>query len=1045
MATAKGHLQLQRKNVRSTKSNNKAKEVTEFEDEEETSSSVNAENTAFTCILDLNDQTDSKCYSDLTGKFPHRSQDGNLYVAVLYLQNDNAILVEPLAKRTDRARIDAYTKLFTRAKQSETTLTLHFMDNEASKAVKTLITQDFKLNIQLVPPNNHRTNAAERAIRTFKDHFVAGLCSTAPDFPIRLWDRLLPQAEITLNLLRQSNVNPTISAYEALNGPFDHNRTPLSPPGCKILVHERSNQRGSWAAHGVEGWYLGPAMEHYRCHRCYIKNTQSERVSDTVEFFPEIAKLPTLSPFEAAVIAIERLTTIIESPTTIIPQDGTALQQLHDALIGDAMASPTPLSEKSSESVQPSAAAPRVADHAIDQPSAPPPRVAKPQPANTPVSANTRGAANRQTEEQSIFNSLHQANSVMHPVTGVAMEYRQLIKDPLTKEAWLLSSANEFGRLAQGVGGRITGTDTIQFVPHSALPAGKRATYPRFVCTERPQKAEPNRTRLTLGGNLIDYDGDVSVGTAEMDTIKVLLNSVVSTPEAKFCTADVTNFYLNTPMDEPEFVLIHISLIPQEIIDEYNLMEFVNEQGYVLVQVSKGMYGLPQAGALANRLLKVRLDKHGYFECEHTPGLWRHLSRKIFFALVVDDFGIQYIDKADAQHLIAALKQDYEAVTVDWSGSLFCGITLQWDYTARTVDLSMPGYVEKALNEFHKLPTSKPEHQPYRSKDVQYGVKSQMTDPLDTSPQLDKSGVLWLQRITGTFLYYARAVDPTMLVALSALALEQAKGTERTAQDAVKFLNYCATHPDATIRYRASDMILSVHSDASYLSETKARSRSGGFFHMGSKDRNTTQNGPLLATTAIMKVVVSSAAEAEIGALFENCKKATILRTTLSEMGWPQPATPMQTDNSTACGIANSTIKQQRSRAIDMRFYWVRDRVQQGQFDIFWAPGSTNLADYFTKHHPAKHHQSMRPIYLHVKNNTTIETTTAALAAALQVLQGCAKTPQCETDSEVKPARGASQVTVPPAPAEPNTSTSHARQLADPKAKQLANGGREKI
>ena len=167
------------------------------------------------------------------------------------------------------------------------------------------------------------------------------------------------------------------------------------------------------------------------------------------------------------------------------------------------------------------------------------------------------------------------------------------------------------------------------------------------------------------------------------------------------------------------------------------------------------------------------------------PGLFHHESRPVSFCLVVDDFGIQYIDKADAQHLIAALKQDYEAVTVDWTGGLFCGITLQWDYSNRTVDLSMPGYVEKALNEFQKLPTSKPEHQPFHSKDVQYGVKSQMTDPLDTSPLLDKSGVLWLQRITGTFLYYARAVDPTMLVTLSALASEQAKGTERTAQDAV--------------------------------------------------------------------------------------------------------------------------------------------------------------------------------------------------------------------------------------------------------------------
>jgi hypothetical protein len=418
----------------------------------------------------------------------------------------------------------------------------------------------------------------------------------------------------------------------------------------------------------------------------------------------------------------------------------------------------------------------------------------------------------------------------------------------------------------------------------------------------------------------------------------------------------------------------------------------VDKNGLVLARVDKGMYGLPQAGMLANKLLKERLAKHGYFETTHTPGLWTHTTRPIIFVLVVDDFGIQYVGKEHAHHLISALKQDYEAVTTDWDGNLFCGITLTWDYTQRTVDLSMPGYVKKALKEFQQEGPKRPEHQPYRSKEITYGIQTQLTDPIDLSEPLDSAGVLRLQRITGTFLYYARAVDPTMLVTLSALASYQSKATEQTAEDAVKFLNYCATHPDAILRYSKSDMVLTVHSDASYLSESKARSRAGGFFYMGSQQLEAKQNGAILATTTIMKSVLSSAAEAEIGALFENCKKATVLRTTLAEMGWPQPATPMQTDNSTACGIANDTIKQQRSRAIDMRFYWVRDRTKQGHFNIFWRPGSTNLADYFTKHHPAKHHQLMRPEYLHVKARKEADVQ-EAIANALLVLQGCIETP----------------------------------------------------
>jgi hypothetical protein len=661
-----------------------------------------------------------------------------------------------------------------------------------------------------------------------------------------------------------------------------------------------------------KGWYLGPAMEHYRYHRCYVTKTQSERISDTVEFFPSEAKAPIMSATDSAIAAVEALAEAINhstpSPNTtaISEQSLVALQQLSHTL-----------GPRNSNAIAP----PRVPAS---------PRVEKQATTNNPVATRTRSSA---ACKQSFLQHMFMANSVIHPVTGATMEYRQLIMDPSTKDAWLISAANDWRKVSVE-----ESREQIQFASYQARN-GRTATYPRFVCSERPQKTEPNRTRLTLGGILIHYPGDVSVGTAELDTTKILLNSVVSTPAAKFCTANVTNFYLNTPMERKEYVRITINLIPREIINEYNLKELVNANGSVLARVDKGMYGLPQAGMLANKLLKERLDKHGYHETIHTPGLWRHKTCPIMFALVVNNFGIQYVGKQHADHLIAALKQDYEAVTIDWKGNLFCGVTLEWDYDKRTVDLSMPGYVEKALQEFHQVETACIEHQPYRAKEIQYGIQTQLTDPIDLSEPLEPEGILRLQCITGTFLYYARAVDPTMLVTLSALASYQSKGMQQTADDAVKFLNYCATHPDAILQYKQSDMVLMVHSDASYLSESKARSRAGGFFYMGNNQKDAPHNGAILATTTIMKSVLSSAAEAEIGALFENCKKATILRTTLEEMGWPQAATPMQTDNSTACEIANDPIKQQRSRAIDMRFYWVRDHTKQGHFDIFWHPG----------------------------------------------------------------------------------------------------------
>jgi hypothetical protein len=114
-----------------------------------------------------------------------------------------------------------------------------------------------------------------------------------------------------------------------------------------------------------------------------------------------------------------------------------------------------------------------------------------------------------------------------------------------------------------------------------------------------------------------------------------------------------------------------------------------------------------------------------------------------------------------------------------------------------------------------------------------------------------------------------------------------------------------------------------------------------------------------------MSNVMSSAAEAELGALFLNAKNACPIRTTLEELGHPQPTMALQTDNNTAAGLVNDTVKQKRSKAIDMRFYWLRDRVRQGQFHVYWRPGTQNQADYFTKHHPPTHHRALRPTYLH--------------------------------------------------------------------------------
>ena len=171
-------------------------------------------------------------------------------------------------------------------------------------------------------------------------------------------------------------------------------------------------------------------------------------------------------------------------------------------------------------------------------------------------------------------NEVNQAMAVMDADTGKLLNYRQLMRNTKYREAWSLSSANEFGRLANGIGGRIKNpTNTIEFIFQHDVPTErmKDVTYGQFVCTVRPEKAEPNRTRFTVGGDRINYPGAVATPTAEMLVAKMLFNSVISTKDARFMTMDISNFYLMTPLHRPKFIRIKLCNIPDEVINEYKL------------------------------------------------------------------------------------------------------------------------------------------------------------------------------------------------------------------------------------------------------------------------------------------------------------------------------------------------------------------------------------------------------------------------------------------------------------------------------------------
>jgi len=242
-----------------------------------------------------------------------------------------------------------------------------------------------------------------------------------------------------------------------------------------------------------------------------------------------------------------------------------------------------------------------------------------------------------------------------------------------------------------------------------------------------------------------------------------------------------------------------------------------------------------------------------------------------------------------------------------------------------------------------------------------------------------------------------------MLPALGTIASSQAKATQLTKTACHWLMDYAASNPLSTIRYYASDMQLYVHSDASYLSETRARSRAAGHFFLSSTPLTPDQppssipplNGPIHTLCKIIDVVVGSAAEAEIGAGYLNGQDIVPITTTLAELGHPQAPTPIQVDNTTSDGFANGTMKQKRSKAMDMRWYWLQDRVCQGQFLLYFRPGKDNLADPFTKHHNPAHIATMKPKFL-------LTADTLAHTAYHHLVRGCVNSPRVCT-SPVRP------------------------------------------
>jgi hypothetical protein len=276
------------------------------------------------------------------------------------------------------------------------------------------------------------------------------------------------------------------------------------------------------------------------------------------------------------------------------------------------------------------------------------------------------------------FMALH--GTAINPGTGNISEYRELSKCS-EGQAWKESNIEEIGRMFQGLGKDSpmpTGTNTMHFIHKNQISKHKTPTYIRVVCADRPEKPNPKRVRWTAGGGGIDYQGNKTCKTADITTAKLMFNSVLSTCNARFMGIDLKDFYLMSELDEYEYMRIPLHMLPQQIIDLYDLTDKIID-GYVYAKVRLGMYGLPQAGRLANEQLREFLEPYGYLPSPITPGLWKDTNSDLMFTLAVEDFGVRYTNWQDVEKLISTLQNKYKCST-DWEGDRYIGLTLNWDY-----------------------------------------------------------------------------------------------------------------------------------------------------------------------------------------------------------------------------------------------------------------------------------------------------------------------------------------------------------------------------
>jgi hypothetical protein len=559
-------------------------------------------------------------------------------------------------------------------------------------------------------------------------------------------------------------------------------------------------------------------------------------------------------------------------------------------------------------------------------------------------------------------------NAVAMITSGIKYTVKSAMSGP-ERVQWENARHEEIVRL-------VDTTSTCAFVNKNMIPSHKEITYYNEVLSTKINSKGDiiYRVRGSAGGDKINFKGDRYAPTAEMVTTKVLLNATLN-EDANWMTLDLRDFYLKTVLEDPEYMRIHRRQLTASTIQLYNLEDKFDDQQYVYMRLDNCLYGLPQAGKLSYQKLKILLSTHGYNETT-TTCLFKHETLNIMFVLVVDDFGIKYKSVEDVYHLISTLSTIYD-MTIDWTGSKFLGMNIEFEgeLSERKVSLSMPDYYKNMLAELGVTHESNVES-PLLYTPPSYGSKTSQSEFRDETPVASQSDIDLLQTGIGKLGYIGMAVDHLILPAVSKLASIQTAPTKHNIQEFNRLLQYVATHPNPKLVYSKGNMRLVAHTDASFMSETRCRTRAADYLYLSSvgpslSPEHPDLNGAILCTSTIIPLTIPSVMEGEYVAIYNGVLKIINIRDTLLNLGYPQNnPSVLVCDNQAAVSVANRKCSIKKSKSTAMRYYIVQDEIDKRTIDVTWRPGidkdsgnPINLADAFTKAHPVHYFKKIRPFY----------------------------------------------------------------------------------